>query len=603
MKRWKTRFFSLPLFAQFGVSMAAVMIVPIFIVTTISYSRASSQIRSMTDEMLTNITVKISEKLDSMTEELEWISLQVVEKKKVSDFVEKASSDYYAKYEMWRWGQSEMYISRMNYQFPFLTNIAVIGDNGIRCFMNYNSQANSETMGTWYYDAETLESLREGLFPTDPVRTVLYRSPQDKNEVPYLLFLKRIPAISIFVSHGTFMIGMKAQDLSKLVGKIDTRNSSIWVTDAKGTILYHNDSDIIGSNIAQYLHLNRNGRETGSFIQELGGENYMFNYHISSQNGWMTIAQMSVAEMNNPISGLRRVFLFSGIFAALLVLIIGYMLIRSILNPIQRLEQGMETVSDGTWKKIEVLEGSREIIHLIEQYNHMVDKISSLVETVYKVELEKSQYELDKKVAEFQALQSQINPHFLYNTLGVINSYALIENDSCIEQMVGALSKMLRYAVQDAMESVRLEDEVRHVKNYLQIMTYRYRRMPQITWNLDDCMERPILRLTIQPLVENCFLHGFQDGIESNSQIWIEARLQEDCMMVQVRDNGSGVSWLKPGEMYDFSGDRKCGTGTQNVHKRIQIAYGESYGLRMIHAESGGTIIQLRLPLNETIKL
>ncbi|MDO4324620.1 MAG: histidine kinase [bacterium] len=597
MKKWKDRFFSMSLFMQFSVSMAAVILVPILIVIAISYRRASTQIRSLTDDMLTDITANISKELDNMTGELEWILLQIAENRNVSEFVEKDLSNYYARYELWRWGKSEIYFRRMNYRFPVLTNIMVIGDNGITCSMNYNA---NETAGTWSYHTAVLEDLWADLLPTDPVRTVLYRYPQDKHQIPYLLFLKRIPASNIFVSHGTLMLGMRAQDLNQLMGKIDTRGGAIWVADAQGTILYHNDREKIGSDMAEFLSLNPKEGERGSFIQKFGDEKCMFNYHVSSQNGWITVAQMSVAAVNEPISGLRMAFLFSGFFSALLVFGIAYMLIRSILNPIQRLEQGMETVSDGTWKKIEVLEGSPEIIHLTQEYNHMVDKISSLVETVYKVELEKSQYELDKKAAEFQALQSQINPHFLYNTLGVISSYAMIENDTSIEQMTGALSKMLRYAVQDAMESVQLRDEVGHVKNYLRIMTYRYKRMPQIEWNLGDCMEQPILRLTIQPLVENCFLHGFKDGIESGSWIRIEAEIQKECVLVQVTDNGSGVSWLKPGESYDFSGDKKCGTGTQNVHKRIQIAYGKQYGLHMIHAESGGTIMQLKVPVDET---
>ena len=161
----------------------------------------------------------------------------------------------------------------------------------------------------------------------------------------------------------------------------------------------------------------------------------------------------------------------------------------------------------------------------------------------------------------------QINPHFLYNTLGAINTYAMEADQREIEQMVNMLGKN------------------------------RHWRMPEIIWDVDSCMDQQILRLTIQPLVENVFQHAFGNGIREGHYICIRTHKGEE-VLVEVEDNGSGMEGLLQGRYYrlDEVPGVTFGIGLNNVNKRIQLIYGEAYGIVLFRNGTGGTTIRLVLP-------
>lgn len=210
---------------------------------------------------------------------------------------------------------------------------------------------------------------------------------------------------------------------------------------------------------------------------------------------------------------------------------------------------------------------------------------------------EQDTLKLSTRQAEFLALQNQINPHFLYNTLGAINTYAIEADQKEIEQMVSALSKMLRYAVQNPLEPVKIADEAEHVENYLTIMRYRHGRMPRIIWDVKSCLSEPILRLTVQPLIENVFQHAFEDGISEEHFIRIRARREKDVLL-EVEDNGIGIEGLEGERQYRLEEVTNItfGIGMSNVNKRIQLIYGEEYGITVFRNQSGGTTVRLVLP-------
>ncbi len=261
-----------------------------------------------------------------------------------------------------------------------------------------------------------------------------------------------------------------------------------------------------------------------------------------------------------------------------------------------------------------------EIGGLIHSYNLMVSRLSDMIERVYdtelssqKTKLQLKEIELERHKAEFQALQLQINPHFLYNTLETINCYAIVQDSDEISEMVEAMAFMLRYSIQTNLEEVTLANELNHVRNYMIIQKHRIGRDFEIEVATPPALLLSrMVRLTLQPIVENIFQHAFPDGIELEHSIRIDTYEDGEELLVVVEDNGVGMTEARRDELIRRLGKnrlaeeqaanrpgRRGGIGLVNVHRRIQMVYGDEYGLRVDSTPGQGTRIELRMPKEE----
>ena len=196
-----------------------------------------------------------------------------------------------------------------------------------------------------------------------------------------------------------------------------------------------------------------------------------------------------------------------------------------------------------------------------------------------------------------KALQTQINPHFLYNTLGAINMYSVMEDTEAVQNITEALSKMFRYAVQNPLVPVKIGEEIEHVENYLKIQGYRQGSMPNLDISIEEAGDAAMLRLCLQPIVENIFKHAFTEGIKPEHFIRIHAFREGDRLLVDVTDNGRGPSMDVEDMEYVTDGEHNGrGIGLSNVHRRLQLAYGNVYGLRISGKVGKGMTIRICQP-------
>ena len=220
-----------------------------------------------------------------------------------------------------------------------------------------------------------------------------------------------------------------------------------------------------------------------------------------------------------------------------------------------------------------------------------------LIQSVYATQLANQKNETERSRAEMKALQTQINPHFLYNTLGAINMYSVMEDAEAVSNITDALSKMFRYAVQNPLVPVRITEEIEHVKNYLKIQQYRQGKMPELEINIEEAEDAAMLRLCLQPIVENIFKHAFADGVKPGHFIRIRAFREGEKLLVDVTDNGRGPSIDVEDMEYVTDGEQNGrGIGLSNVHRRLKLAYGKSYGLRISGRAGKGMTIRLCQP-------
>ncbi|MCK5735518.1 MAG: sensor histidine kinase, partial [Spirochaetaceae bacterium] len=255
------------------------------------------------------------------------------------------------------------------------------------------------------------------------------------------------------------------------------------------------------------------------------------------------------------------------------------------------------SVETGEFKTAGNLDATDEIRELAREYDIMVGRISELMdENVREQEL--------KRKSDLKALQAQINPHFLYNTLDSIIWMGEMNKSDEVVKMTSALSRLFRVSISKGRELITLRDELEHVRSYLTIQEMRYKNKFRYLIDIpEELMDCTVLKITLQPLVENAIYHGIRD-IEYEGLIEIGGYREKEDIILTVKDNGEGMDRETLSALIDGISDmndnenlnRQQGTGVRNVHERIRLYFGFEYGLNYESSKGRGTLISIRIP-------
>ena len=269
---------------------------------------------------------------------------------------------------------------------------------------------------------------------------------------------------------------------------------------------------------------------------------------------------------------------------------------RSIYTPIKKLHDVTTTITKNDLQALMTSDNVDEITELGMSFNIMIGKIKELLDSKIKEQE-------NLKRAELRALQAQINPHFLYNTLDTIIWMAESKKTDQVVEIVSALSSFFRISLSKGMDWITIGEEVERIRSYLTIQKMRYHDILDFKINVDeDVSENTILKLILQPLVENALYHGIKNKRQGGTIIIRAKRKGEDEVLLEVEDNGIGFTPEKlaqlRAELDDDSGDIKLesGFGIGNVNKRIRLYYGKQYGLSVQSEYTTGTKVILVIP-------
>lgn len=289
------------------------------------------------------------------------------------------------------------------------------------------------------------------------------------------------------------------------------------------------------------------------------------------------------------------------IFVIILVVMIflSYYIPLSITRPIRHLSQVTDQVARGNLDVRSDVQAGAEVGMLSESLNTMIDKIDDLLDQV-----KKEQVSLRK--AEFQILQSQINPHFLYNTLDAIVWLAESGEQKKVVNMVGSLSDFFRTSLNQGKDIISLKEELQHVRSYLEIQQMRYQDILQYEIDVDEDLNQYLIpKITIQPLVENALYHGIKNR-RGLGQIRITAEKEKGFFIIHVEDNGIGMKAERLYEVKDAIKNKKPTQndvyGLYNVNERIRLNFGERYGISIQSTYLKGSIVNIILPYLEENK-
>lgn len=377
-------------------------------------------------------------------------------------------------------------------------------------------------------------------------------------------------------------------------GSSITENGMVLIMRDK-EIMLSSDSAGKVSTLSQITHRIQPSNSNNWSRIEDSGTHYYVQSRLLNEQDWHVVSILPAEDIYHPGNMLSaEMFLIVAVITVIAYLI-AYFLTRSTLDRLSLLTKTMQIVENGDTAIRLKPYGDDEVAHLIRSFNQMMDQMDTLME-------EKIEYGRQIKNLELKALQAQINPHFLYNSLDLINCTAISHNVPEISKMVNALSKFYRLSLNKGREIISLHDEIMHAKLYLQIQNMRFDNRILVTWDLDptadDCQ---IIKIILQPLIENAVIHGIFEKPSKSGQLFVKTLRQDDKIFIIIQDDGVGMDEHTMNLNFAVSesgtiANTSSGYGVRNIHDRIKLAYGDTYGLSCVSTPGQGTTVTIHLP-------
>lgn len=449
----------------------------------------------------------------------------------------------------------------------------------------------------WF--GNTLERTDNLHFTTPHVQYIFDGSEQ---QYRWVITLTR----AVEITHGTsteqgiLLIDIRYNSLQQILEDISLGNQGyLYMISSDGELIYHPKMQLIEAGQMQENITAAAEYRDGSYKEEYRGENRNVSVKSVGYTGWKLLSV--TPEKGLSLSNLKmRLFVVFVAAAFLFVLVLINALISSrITNPIKELEKSVNAIEAGELDTEVYTGGSYELQHLGRSIGDMAKRIKKLMQDIV------AEHE-SKRKSEFDTLQSQINPHFLYNTLDII--VWMIENEQKQEavKVVTALARFFRISLSKGKSIITVHDELEHVRNYLTIQQMRFKN--KFVYEIraeEDAMGLACLKLMLQPLVENAIYHGmeFMDG---DGLIEIQVKKEGKDLWIEVRDNGFGMTKEQVenllSEKPHVSSRRGSGIGVKNVNERIRLYFGEDYGLIIESEPDEGCLIRCHLPVKEYVE-
>jgi len=402
---------------------------------------------------------------------------------------------------------------------------------------------------------------------------------------------------------GVVLIDCNLELFSGIDENILPQQAAMLVTNLDGQVEYSSSQGERGGLLSAAAKAQLAHEASGQYLDKQGEFLMIFNTFASYD--WKLVVQVSMATLENQFVPIRNVLIAIALTCCVMFWVISYFLSRMVTRPIVNLSRIMKSdKSNEVLLNNKYLRGNDEIATLYTEYHTMIADNKAIIKERYQDRI----IVLD---SQMRALEAQINSHFLYNTLESINSIADIEGVESITVITKALGDMFRYSIKTDSERVPMQEEIAHVLNYLTIQKMRYGDRIEFDIQIDERLQRErILKLILQPLVENSIYHGLEMK-EDPGKITITARMDEDERMIfiDISDDGVGMTTDKlqrverqlkvPPQFTEMGRRDKRSIGIQNIHARIKLYYGEMVepaGITIISEHGRGTTVRVSIP-------
>lgn len=395
-------------------------------------------------------------------------------------------------------------------------------------------------------------------------------------------------------SFGVLLVDMNYSSIKQLLEDNNKGNSGeyMFLLDENGEIIYHPKQQLIYSGIYNENYKEIANKSDGSYEMKYAGNDCYVSVKTVSYTGWKLVYVSALNEFSLDSSETRYFFALMIALFILMIYLLNLLVSSQIAKPLKKLNKSVEDWESGNLEPRIYVGGSNEVQHLGMTLKKTAVQLQNLMDEIVMEQEEKRKSELD-------ALQSQINPHFLYNTLDSI--VWMIEGEKYEEAvfMITQLASLFRISLSKGKTIISIRDEIQHVKNYMSIQKVRYKNKFTVEYNIDEKIyDYCTVKLIIQPLLENAIYYGME-YMDGDGEIKINGYMKEDGIYIEVVDNGLGMSPEVMKQIFKEGNHvpkRGSGVGLINVQNRIKLRFGQEYGLEIESEPDEGTTIRVHLP-------
>lgn len=571
----------------FFFSMSITIALMVFLIISISYTQGTITENSKYYTM--QLIEQVNGDIDSYIDYMENISRLISKNKDVIDYLydENATAD-----------ELEQIRIRVISQFQTISdarddiyNIAVLSDNGRNVINDGKDQLNPYAdigEAKWYVKAR--ESNGIAVLFSSHVQNAI------KDDYKWVVTLScGIQNPNTGAIEGVLFVDLNYSVINNLCEGISLGSKGyVFIIDSEGKIVYHPRQTLLYSGLkSEKVEEVLNGNKT-NFTTAEGEESKLYTVCTSEKTGWTVVGVAYISELMAGREETQLAYLLMALFLIIISGIIAIILSSEITKPLKELANSMKAVQEGHFEhaEIEILDRN-EIGMLSNSFNIMTRKIKELMEEIVREQKE-------KRKSELKALQSQINPHFLYNTLDSIIWMSESGKNQEVVLMTSSLAKLFRQSISNEDEIVSIYSEAGYTKSYLTIQKMRYKDKLEFEIDIaDDILEESIVKLVLQPLVENAIYHGIKYK-EGKGLVRITGSREEDDIILRIEDNGKGMDEETLKNIFQKKENSKSsGVGINNVNNRLKLYYGSNYGLRYTSQIDEGTIVEVRIPVTD----
>lgn len=565
-------------------TVAVLVLSAVVIVTGVSMKFTNTSIFENSSEYTHTIIQQMNQNIDSYIDYMENIAYLISSNEDVQDYLFDEKIDNEGRYRILNQFQTIL-DSRSD-----IRNVGIISKNG-RMLINDGSKSVNQDLDLntqeWY--ATALEKPNGSILTSSHVQHII------SGERPWVITLSRgiRDRSGSGEKEGVFFIDLNYSVISGLCDQstVGTKGYA-FILDAKGNIVYHPQqqqlyNELQTENISLIMDTDEDTVLTGT-----GNDGKLYSISRSEKTGWTVVDCTNVKELLSKSRQAQSVYVLTAIILVIVALLFSRFMARSITLPIQKLRDSMKKVQEGDFSVSDVVVDSKnEIGSLTKSFDVMTHRIHELMEqNVHEQE--------EKRKSELKALQSQINPHFLYNTLDSIIWMAEGKKNEEVVLMTASLARLLRQSISNEDEVVPIANEVEYARGYLTIQKMRYKDKLEFQIEVDSSiLYIPLIKLVLQPIIENAIYHGLKYK-ESKGLLIVKGFMKDGNAVLQVIDDGVGMDEETLAHIYDKHkvNYHSNGVGVYNVQKRLKLYYGEDYGITYTSELGKGTTATITIP-------
>ncbi len=553
-------------------------VIPFFISQVYSYNTLKNQLISQTKQnvysSVNQININIENKLDKILQ----ISSILYSDQVLKGYLSK---DYSNNVDF-----VDAYYGYINKYFPQI----LVLNTSIDFLRVYTPNSTLPSDGYFIFPLNTDPYAAKTYDESVPLqKNIYYENLRQKTENRYVFTMYRLLDYqSLNYPYGVLAIDIQENELYTLIEKESSKNN-IYIVNESGVIFSCKDKNLLNKNISQVLNTSIAGfKNSGSFDMTINGEKSLVVY-TSMQNKWRIISTVPYGSFLETAQVSSTRLLVLTLFILILSIILVYLTSKLITKRITYLSSQVKKLESGNFDIKLKYASEDELGQLSKAFHRMATNLKILIKEVYEKEIL-------KRNAEMDTLQSQINPHFLYNTLSSISALAVQQNDYRVNEMVNYLSRFYRISLNNGKKIVTVREEIELTKNYISIQQIRFQDLLHITYDIDESLfEKKTIKLILQPMIENSINHGLWND-ESGINIIIRLYKSDSGMIFEVIDDGVGISPDKQKNLFTNQVKQSTGYSMKNVNERIKLYFGEDYGVTIFSRPGIGTYVKISTP-------